>query len=105
MWCVADLTEDYITKMEDVLEAYEQPYNGFCAVEPKAGCFPTPDRSGFEFAQVAVTFAFLTFHQIGSRKTHQALASDIAICKYELRCVESAYHPIFRMRSSMASLY
>ena len=104
MWCVADLNEDYITKMEDVLETYEQPYdpqqpvvcldekpvtlhadvrpaspampgrearhdseyercgtaNVFCAVEPKAGrhfTFPTPDRSGFEFAQVAVTLA------------------------------------------------
>jgi hypothetical protein len=32
----------------------------FCAVEPKAGrhfTFPTPDRSGFEFAQVAVALA------------------------------------------------
>jgi hypothetical protein len=104
MWCVADLNEDYITKMEDVLETYEQPYdpqqpvvcldekpvtlhadvrptspakpgrearqdneyercgtaNIFCAVEPKTGrhfTFPTPDRSGFEFAQVAVTLA------------------------------------------------
>ena len=104
MWCVADLDEDYIAKMEDVLETYEQPYNPqqpvvcldekpvtlhadvrpaspakpgrearrdneyercgtanvFCAVEPKAGrhfTFPTPDRSGFEFAQVAVTLA------------------------------------------------
>jgi DDE superfamily endonuclease len=104
MWCVADLDEDYIAKMEDVLEVYERPYdpqepvvcldekpvtlhadvrpsypakpgrearrdneykrcgtaNVFCAVEPKAGrhfTFPTPDRSGFEFAQVAVTLA------------------------------------------------
>jgi hypothetical protein len=104
MWCVADLDEDYIAKMEDVLELYEQPYdpeqpvvcldekpvtlhadvrptspavpgrearrdneykrcgtaNVFCAVEPKAGrhfTFPTPDRSAFEFAQVAVTLA------------------------------------------------
>ena len=104
MWGVADLNEDYITKMEDVLETYEQPYdpqqpvvcldekpvtlhadvrpstpakpgrearrdneyercgtaNVFCAVEPKVGChftFPTPDRSAFEFAQVAVTLA------------------------------------------------
>ena len=34
--------------------------NVFCAVEPKAGrhfTFATPDRSGFEFAQVAVNFA------------------------------------------------
>jgi hypothetical protein len=106
MWCVADLNEDYITKMEDVLETYEQPYdpqqpvvcldekpvmlhadvrpaspvkpgrearrdneyercgtaNVFCAVEPKAGrhfTFATPDRSGFEFAQAAVTLAML----------------------------------------------
>ncbi len=34
--------------------------NVFCAVEPKAGChftFPTPDRSGLEFARVVVTLA------------------------------------------------
>ena len=104
MWCVAELNDEYIAKMEDVLETYEKPYdptepvvcldekpvtlhadvrptspaepgretrrdneyerrgtaNVFCAVEPKAGrhfTFPTPDRSGFEFAQVAVTVA------------------------------------------------
>ena len=104
MWVVADLDDDYISKMEDVLEVYERPYdprepvicvdekpitlhadlrpatpaipgrearrdneyerrgtaNVFCAVEPKAGrhfTFPTPDRSGFEFAQVAVKLA------------------------------------------------
>jgi transposase len=27
MWCVAELDEDYIRKMEDVLEVYERPYN------------------------------------------------------------------------------
>jgi hypothetical protein len=27
MWCVADLTEEYIEKMEDVLETYEKPYD------------------------------------------------------------------------------
>jgi hypothetical protein len=27
MWVVADLDEDYITKMEDVLETYEKPYD------------------------------------------------------------------------------
>src|SRR6478672_1835892 len=100
MWVVAELDDDYIAKMEDVLETYEQPYdpaepvvcldekpvtlhadvrppspaqpgrearrdneyercgtaNVFLAVEPKAGrhfTFSTPDRSGFEFAQVA----------------------------------------------------
>jgi hypothetical protein len=99
MWCVAELDEAYIAKMEDVLEVYERPYNPkqpvvcldekpitlhadvrptfpaipgrearrdneyerrgtanvFCAVEPKTGrhfTFPTPDRSGFQFAQV-----------------------------------------------------
>ena len=104
MWVVADLDDDYIRKMEDVLEVYERPYdpqqpvvcldekpitlhadvrpgspaapgrearqdneykrcgtaNVFCAVEPKAGrhfTFATPDRSGFEFAQVAVALA------------------------------------------------
>ena len=27
MWCVAELNEDYIAKMEDVLDTYEQPYD------------------------------------------------------------------------------
>jgi DDE superfamily endonuclease len=27
MWCVADLTDEYIDKMEDVLEIYERPYD------------------------------------------------------------------------------
>ena len=27
MWCVADLDDEYISKMEDVLETYEQPYD------------------------------------------------------------------------------
>jgi DDE superfamily endonuclease len=104
MWCVPELDEEYIAKMEDVLETYEQPYdpkepvvcldekpvtlhadvrpaspaepgrearydseyerrgtaNVFCAVEPKAGrhfTFATPDRSGFEFAQVVCELA------------------------------------------------
>ncbi len=105
MWCVAELDDEYIAKMEDVLETYEKAYdpaepvvcldekpvtlhadvrppspalpgrearrdneyerrgtaNVFCAVEPKAGqhfTFPTPDRSGFECAQVAAKLAF-----------------------------------------------
>ena len=104
MWVVADLDDDYIAKMEDVLQVYERPYdpqqpvvcidekpitlhadvrpprpaapgrearrdneykrcgtaNVFCAVEPKAGrhfTFPTPDRSGFQFAQVLFRLA------------------------------------------------
>jgi hypothetical protein len=107
MWCVADLDDEYITKMEDVLEVYERPYdpqqpvvcidekpitlhadvrpsspalpgrearrdneyercgtaNVFCAIEPKAGrhfTFPTPDRSGFEFAQVVALWRWHT---------------------------------------------
>ena len=31
MWCVADLTDEYLEAMEDVLEVYERPYN---AAEP-----------------------------------------------------------------------
>jgi transposase len=27
MWCVAELNEEYVSKMEDVLETYERPYN------------------------------------------------------------------------------
>ena len=27
MWVVADLDDEYITKMEDVLEVYERPYD------------------------------------------------------------------------------
>jgi len=101
---VADLDDDYLAQMEDVLEVYEKPYdpeqpvvcldekpitlhadvrpgspavpgrearldneyerrgtaNLFCAVEPKAGrhfTFATPDRSGFEFAQVVAALA------------------------------------------------
>jgi len=27
MWCVAELNEEYVAKMEDVLATYEQPYN------------------------------------------------------------------------------
>jgi hypothetical protein len=104
MWVIADLNEEYVSRMEDVLEVYERAYdaqqpvvcidekpitlhadvrpgspaapgrearrdneykrcgtaNVFCAVEPKAGrhfTFATPDRSGFEFAQVAVELA------------------------------------------------
>ncbi len=105
MWVVAELDDEYIAKMEDVLETYEKPYDPaepvvcldekpvtlhaevrppspaqpgreagrdneyerrgtavvFCAVEPKAGrhfTLPTPDRSGFEFAQVAAELVF-----------------------------------------------
>jgi hypothetical protein len=101
---VPELNAEYIEKMEDVLEVYEQSYdaqqpvvcldekpvtlhaevrpaspaepgrearrdseykrcgtaNIFCAVEPKAGqhfTFATPDRSAFEFAQVACELA------------------------------------------------
>ena len=27
MWCVAELNEEYVRKLEDVLELYERPYN------------------------------------------------------------------------------
>ena len=104
MWCVAELDDEYIARMEDVLETYEKSHdpaepvvcfdekpvtlhadvrapmpakpgrearrdneyerrgtaNVFCAIEPKAGrhfTFPTPDRSGFEFAQAVAELA------------------------------------------------
>jgi len=34
MWVVADLDDEYIAKMEDVLKVYERPYN---AQEPRDG--------------------------------------------------------------------
>src|ERR1700686_3293365 len=27
MWCVSELNEEYVRKLEDVLELYERPYN------------------------------------------------------------------------------
>jgi hypothetical protein len=37
MWCVANLSQDYLAKMENVLETYERPYDGkqpvVCLVE------------------------------------------------------------------------
>ncbi len=114
MWVVADLDDEYIARMEDVLEVYEKPYNPaepvvcldekpvtlhadvrppsparpgrearqdseyerrgtanvFCAVEPKAGrhfTVATPDRSGFEFAQV---IADLVLHYSNAKTIH-----------------------------------
>ena len=40
MWRVADLDEEYVAKMEDVLEVYERPYDPeqpVVCVERKAG--------------------------------------------------------------------
>jgi len=119
---VADLDEEYIAKMEDVLEVYERAYNPdepvvcldeksvtlhadvrpaspavpgrearrdneyercgtanvFCAVEPKAGrhfTFPTPDRSGFEFARIAVSLAL----EYPAAKTIHLVADNLNI--------------------------
>ena len=126
MWCVAELNEDYIAKMEDILATYERPYdpqepvvcldekpvtlhadlrpvraavpgrearrdneyrrcgtaNVFCAVEPKAGrhfTFPTPDRSGGEFAQVSFELA----QQYPSARTIHLMVDNLNIhcCK------------------------
>lgn len=131
MWVVADLDDEYIAKMEDVLEVYERPYNPqepvicidekpitlhadlrpaspaipgrearrdneyerrgtanvFCAVEPKAGrhlTFATPDRSGFEFARVAVTLAMAypqaeTIH-LGAGQPEHPSAQNLGGC-------------------------
>ena len=119
---MADLDEEYIAKMEDVLEVYERAYNPdepvvcldeksvtlhadvrpaspavpgrearrdneyercgtanvFCAVEPKAGrhfTFPTPDRSGFEFARIAVSLAL----EYPAAKTIHLVADNLNI--------------------------
>ena len=132
MWCVAELNEEYVAKMEDVLETYEKPSNPeepvvcldekpvtlhadvrpaspaapgrearrdneyercgtanvFCAVEPKAGrhfTFPTPDRSAFEFAQVAFQLALeypqaKTIHLVGEIYLRQA--SRLEFCTF-----------------------
>ena len=136
MWVVADLDDDYIAKMEDVLETYEQPYdpqqpvvcldekpvtlhadvrpsspvqpgrearrdneyercgtaNMFCAVEPKAGrhfTFATPDRSGFEFAQVAVSLALAypaatTIHLVMDNLSSHSQGSLVAVFGTEM---------------------
>jgi hypothetical protein len=124
---VADLDDDYIAKMEDVLETYERPYNPeqpvvcldekpvtlhadvrpptpampgrearrdneykrcgtanvFCAVEPKAGrhfTFPTPDRSGFEFARVIVSLAL----EYREAKTIHLIVDNLSIHKRKM---------------------
>jgi len=137
MWVVADLDDDYISKMEDVLEVYERPYdpqqpvvcldekpvtlhaevrprsaaapgrearqdseykrcgtaNIFCAVEPKAGrhfTFATPDRSGFEFAQVAVTLALAypeadTIHLVMDNLNILRIPVEVGVAKVKWR--------------------
>ena len=57
MWCVADLDDEYIEKMEDVLETYERPYNPERPVvclatfrrknEPLTRFAPVPSARGF----------------------------------------------------------
>lgn len=126
MWCVAELNEEYIARMEDVLQVYERPHdpqepvlcldekpvtlhadvrpvtpaapgrearrdneyerrgtaNVFCAVEPKAGrhfTFPTPDRSAFQFAQVAF---HLALHYPEAKTIHLVMDNlNIHCCK------------------------
>jgi len=123
-----ELDDEYIEKMEAVLETYEKPLNPdepvvcfdekpvtlhadvraperaapgqiakqdgeyercgtanvFCAVEPKAGrhfTFPTPDRSGAEFAQVIVKVAA----QYPTAKTIHLVMDNLNIhCKKSL---------------------
>lgn len=128
MWCVPELDDHYIANMEDVLAAYEKPYNhtqpvvcldekpitlhgdvrpvtaaspgrearrdseyerrgtanAFVAVEPKAGrhfCFPTSDRSGFQFAQVVLELA-LSYPK--AKKIHLVMDNLNIHCKKSL---------------------
>jgi hypothetical protein len=45
MWCVADLTDEYLKNMEDVLEIYAKPYSRaepvVCLDEKPSLCTPT----------------------------------------------------------------
>jgi hypothetical protein len=45
MWVVADLDDNYIAKMEDVLEVYERPYDPeqpvICVDRSRSPCTPT----------------------------------------------------------------
>ena len=51
MWCVADLDEDYIAKMEDVLKIYERPYNPdepvVCLDEKQVEVYRGPGADGY----------------------------------------------------------
>src|SRR6516165_10493548 len=66
--------------------------NLFCAVEPKAGrhfTFPTPDRSGFEFAQVAVSLALAypaatTIHLVMDNLSSHSQRSLVAVFGTEM---------------------
>jgi len=66
--------------------------NVFCAVEPKAGrhfTFPTPDRSGFEFAQVAVSLALAypaakTIHLVMDNLSSHSQKSLVAVFEAEI---------------------
>ncbi|MBK7929738.1 MAG: transposase [Bryobacterales bacterium] len=126
---MAELNEDYVARMEDVLEVYDRPYdpqepvvyldekpvtlhadvrsatpavpgrearrdneyerrgtaNVFCAVEPKAGrhfTFPTPDRSAFQFAQVAF---HLALHYPEARTIHLVMDNLNIHCRKSSR--------------------
>jgi hypothetical protein len=143
---VADLDEEYIAKMEDVLEVYERPYdpeqpvvcveekpvtlhadvrpasaampgrearrdneyercgtaNVFCAVEPKTGrhfTFPTPDRSGFEFARVAVALAL----EYPNAKTIHLVVDNLNI--HRRKALSDVFGAEWPMKSGIASRF
>ena len=68
MWCVPEPDDDYIARMEDVLETYERPYDPadpvvcldekpivlHAEVRPPS---PAPARTAVQFAQVAFDLA------------------------------------------------
>ena len=52
MWVVADLDDEYIAKMEDVLEMYERPYNPQEPMRSRSPCTPTCDPARRRFQDV-----------------------------------------------------
>jgi len=74
--------------------------NVFCAVEPKAGrhfTFATPDRSGFEFAQVAVTLAMA----YPEAKTIHLVMDNLNI--HRCKALTDVFGPQWPQKSGIAS--
>ena len=57
MWCVAELKEEYIARMEDVLKIYEKPLSErepvVCVDEKPGCCLPLPARRGHAAGRIA----------------------------------------------------
>ena len=56
MWVVADLNDDYIAKMEDVLEVYERPYD---PQQPVICVDEKPVEAGFLIPSIRPAMAYV----------------------------------------------